>query len=225
MGHSSVIRRTDMAKKAVIFDLDGVIVSTDGLHYKAWKAMADREGIYFDEVINNRLRGVSRMESLSIVLERAEKSYTEEEKLEMATLKNEIYKESLSVLTPDDILPGVTPVLEKLRAMGVKLAIGSSSRNTPTILKQIGLGDFFDAVADGNQIKNSKPDPEVFLLAAELLGIPPEECVVVEDAFAGVDAAKAGGMKALGVGDAARYDKADITALTLADIEPEKIIE
>ena len=121
-------------KKGVIFDLDGVIVSTDGLHYKAWKQMADREGIYFDQVINNRLRGVSRMESLAIILERAEKTYTDEEKLEMASMKNELYRESLSTLTPNDILPGVTPVLEKLRAMGVKLAIGSSSRNTPAIL-------------------------------------------------------------------------------------------
>ena len=212
-------------KQAVIFDLDGVIVSTDGLHYKAWKQMADQEGIYFDETINNRLRGVSRMESLEIILERAEKTYTEEQKLEMATRKNDLYRESLSSLTPADILPGVSPVLEKLRAMGVKLAIGSSSRNTPAILKQIGLGVFFDAVADGNQIQNSKPDPEVFLLAAKLLGLSPEDCVGVEDAFAGIDAAKAGGMKALGVGDAARYEKADITAPTLADIAPETIVE
>ena len=206
-------------KKAVIFDLDGVIVSTDGLHYKAWKQMADQEGIYFDETINNRLRGVSRMESLEIILERAEKTYTDEEKLEMATRKNDLYRASLSSLTPEDILPGVTPVLERLRKMGVKLAIGSSSRNTPAILHQIGLGEYFDAVADGNQIQNSKPDPEVFLLAAKLLGLPPE------DAFAGIDAAKAGGMRALGVGDASRYEKADITAPSLADIQPEKIVE
>ena len=223
--NSVQLKGASQMKKGVIFDLDGVIVSTDGLHYKAWKQMADREGIYFDQLINNRLRGVSRMESLAIILERAEKTYTDEEKLEMASMKNELYRESLSTLTPNDILPGVTPVLEKLRAMGVKLAIGSSSRNTPAILKQIGLGDFFDAVADGNQIQNSKPDPEVFLLAAKLLGLPPEECVVVEDAFAGIDAAQAGGMKALGVGDASRYEKADITAPTLAEIAPEKLIE
>lgn len=211
-------------KKGVIFDLDGVIVSTDGLHYKAWKQMADQEGIYFDQVINNRLRGVSRMESLEIILERAEKKYTEEEKLEMAARKNELYRASLSTLTPADILPGVAPVLERLRAMGIKLAIGSSSRNTPAILQQIGLGDFFDAVADGNQIQNSKPDPEVFLLAAKLLELSPEDCVVVEDAFAGIDAAKAGGMKAVGVGDAARYEKSDLTGATLADIPPEEIL-
>lgn len=212
-------------KKAVIFDLDGVIVSTDGYHYKAWKAMADKEGIYFDETINNRLRGVSRMESLAIILERASREYSEEEKLAMATAKNDIYRESLNELTPADILPGVMDTLNGLRDMGIKLGIGSSSRNTPVILKQIGLGDFFDAVADGNQIKNSKPDPEVFLLAAKLLGEKPEDCVVVEDAYAGIDAAKAGGMKAVGVADASKYEKSDITGATLAVIPNEKIAE
>lgn len=212
-------------KKAVIFDLDGVIVSTDGFHYRAWKAMADNEGIYFDETINNRLRGVSRMESLEIILERATKTYTAEEKEAMATAKNDIYRESLVQLTPDDILPGVMDMLTTLRGMGVKLAIGSSSKNTPVILKQIGLGDYFDAVADGNQIKNSKPDPEVFLLAAKLLGIDPAECVVVEDAYAGIDAAKAGGMKAVGVGDASKYEKADVTGATMADVPATVVVE
>lgn len=212
-------------KKAVIFDLDGVIVSTDGFHYRAWKAMADKEGIYFDETINNRLRGVSRMESLEIILERATKAYTEEEKVAMATVKNDIYRESLVQLTPDDILPGVMDMLTTLRGMGIKLAIGSSSKNTPVILKQIGLGDYFDAVADGNQIKNSKPDPEVFLLAAKLLGIAPEDCVVVEDAYAGIDAAKAGGMKAVGVGDASKYEKADVTGATMADVPAAVVVE
>jgi beta-phosphoglucomutase len=212
-------------KEAVIFDLDGVIVSTDGYHYKAWKAMADEEGIYFDEKINNRLRGVSRMESLAIILERASKTYTDAEKEAMATAKNDIYRESLSQITPDDILPGVTETLAVLRSMGVKLAIGSSSKNTPIILKQIGLGDYFDAIADGNGIKNSKPDPEVFLLAAKLLNIAPENCVVVEDAFAGIDAAKAANMKAVGVGDASRYAEADIVGETLAEISSEELVK
>ncbi len=212
-------------KKAVIFDLDGVIVSTDGFHYRAWKAMADNEGIYFDETINNRLRGVSRMESLEIILEKATKTYTPEEKEAMATAKNDIYRESLVQLTPDDILPGVMDMLTTLRGMGIKLAIGSSSKNTRVILKQIGLGDYFDAVADGNQIKNSKPDPEVFLLAAKLLGIDPADCVVVEDAYAGIDAAKAGGMKAVGVGDASKYEKADVTGATMADVPATVVVE
>ena len=211
-------------KKAVIFDLDGVIVSTDGYHYKAWKAMADKEGIYFDEIINNRLRGVSRMASLEIILEKATKTYTEDEKVALATLKNDIYRESLSELTPDDILPGVMNTLEGLKAKGVKIAIGSSSKNTPVILKQIGLYDYFDAVADGNQITHSKPDPEVFLLAAKLVGQDPADCAVVEDAYAGIDAAKAGGMKAVAVGDASKYEKADVAGPTLADIPLDDIL-
>ena len=132
--------------KGFIFDLDGVIVSTDGLHYRAWKQMADNEGIYFDEKINNRLRGVSRMASLEIVLERSDREYSDDEKLALATYKNDLYKELLKSLTPDDILPGVSEVLKELRTRGYKLAIGSSSRNTPAILKYIGLEGFFDAV-------------------------------------------------------------------------------
>lgn len=214
-----------MSIQGVIFDLDGVIVSTDGFHYSAWKQMADREGIYFDETINNRLRGVSRMESLEIILERAEKAYSQEEKEALAQSKNDLYRESLSQLTPADLLPGVTETLRGLREKGIKLAIGSSSKNTPTILAQIGLGDFFDAVADGNQIKNSKPHPEVFLLAAQLLGLPPTACAVVEDAFAGIDAALAAGMKAIGVGDASRYDRATLTGTTLGDLSVEDLIQ
>lgn len=185
--------------KAVIFDLDGVIVSTDDCHYEAWKKMADEEGIYFDKTINNRLRGVSRMESLEIVLERAEKEYTEDEKLTLAERKNGYYKEFITKLTPSDILPGAKENLEELRANGIKIAIGSSSKNTPVILKQIGLDNYFDAVSDGNNIQNSKPDPEVFLKAADMLGIPYSECMIVEDADAGIEAGKRAGMKTLSV--------------------------
>ena len=185
--------------KAVIFDLDGVIVSTDDCHYEAWKKMADEEGIYFDKTINNRLRGVSRMESLEIVLERAIKEYSEEEKLQLAERKNGYYKEFITKLTPADILPGAMNTLEELRANGIKVAIGSSSKNTPVILKQIGLSDYFDAVSDGNNITNSKPDPEVFLKAADMLGIPYSECMIVEDADAGIEAGKSAGMKTVSV--------------------------
>ena len=185
--------------KAVIFDLDGVIVSTDDCHYEAWKKMADEEGIYFDKVINNRLRGVSRMESLEIVLERAEKEYSEEEKLQLAERKNGYYKEFITKLTPNDILPGAKENLEELRKNGIKIAIGSSSKNTPVILKQIGLDNYFDAVSDGNNITNSKPDPEVFLKAADMLCIPYSECMIVEDADAGIEAGKRAGMKTLSV--------------------------
>lgn len=200
----------------VIFDLDGVIVSTDNCHYLAWKRMADEEGIYFDRAINERLRGVSRMESLEIILERAQRPYTDEEKQAMAARKNEYYVELIGSLTAADLLPGALETLAWLRRKGVKVAIGSSSKNTPIILRQIGLDTAFDAVADGNAITRSKPDPEVFLLAARLLGLAPENCLVVEDAEAGVQAAVAGGMRALGVGSAAGSVKAAFSAPDLA---------
>ncbi len=199
----------------VIFDLDGVIVSTDNCHYLAWKRMADEEGIAFDRTINERLRGVSRMESLAIILERADKQYTDEEKAAMAARKNSYYVELIGSLTKNDILPGALCTLAMLKEKGIKIAVGSSSRNTPIILKQIDLADTFDAVADGNAIRNSKPDPEVFLLAAKLLNLPPENCLVVEDADAGVQAALAGGMRVLGVGSAAANPNATFTAANL----------
>lgn len=204
---------------AVIFDLDGVIVSTDDCHFEGWKMMADKEGIYFDRTINERLRGVSRMASLDIILERASKGYSEDEKLALATYKNDAYKQLVRKLTPADILPGAMETLKQLKAAGVRVAIGSSSKNTPIILERIGLADWFDAVADGNQISHSKPNPEVFLLAAQKLGIAPEQCLVVEDADAGVEAALAGGMQVLGVGSASGNPKATLTAASLDMIQ------
>ena len=204
--------------KAFIFDLDGVLVSTDKYHYQAWKKIADKEGIYIDEKINDRLRGVSRMESLEIILERAEKQYKEEEKLALATEKNDLYRDLLKNLTPADRLAGVTETLEKLKEKGYLLAIGSSSRNTPVILSKIGYDGYFDAVSDGNNITKSKPDPEVFEKAAEMLSLPAEECFVVEDSLAGIDAAKAGGFKAIGIGGAAIYAKTDYPINAITDI-------
>ena len=202
--------------RGVIFDLDGVIVTTDDCHYRAWKRMADEEGIYFDRQINERLRGVSRMESLGIILERAQRAYSEEEKQSLATRKNAYYVDLIGSLTEADILPGALETLRYLKQRGIKVAIGSSSKNTPIILRQVGLTDAFDAVADGNGITHSKPDPEVFLLAARLLGLPPAKCLVVEDADAGVEAAVAGGMRALGVGSAAGNPAAAFHAPDLA---------
>ena len=203
--------------KAVIFDLDGVIVSTDDCHYEAWKKMADEEGIYFDKEINNRLRGVSRMDSLEIILERAEKEYSDSEKEEMAERKNNYYKEFITKLTPSDILPGAMNTLEELRKNSIKIAIGSSSKNTPVILNQIGLDNYFDAVSDGNNITKSKPDPEVFLKAADMLGIPYGECAIVEDADAGIEAGNRAGMKTVSVhgakGADIEFDDLDPVAL------------
>ena len=211
--------------KAVILDLDGVIVSTDEYHYQAWQKLADEEGIHFDRAINERLRGVSRMESLAILLERSPRTYTDEERRALADRKNGYYRESLGArLTPRDILPGVMECLDGLRANGIKLAVASSSKNSPAILDRIGLGNYFDAVADGNDIRNSKPDPEVFLLAASRLGVPPDNCVVVEDAQAGIDAAIRGGMRVVGVGFAAGDRRADLRARNLAEISVDDLL-
>ena len=208
-----------MKIEAVIFDLDGVIVSTDECHYRAWKKTADEEGIYFDRKINDRLRGVSRMDSLEIVLERAERLYTDEEKVELAERKNNYYKEYIKKLTKDDILSGVNENLAELKAKGIKVAIGSSSKNTPDILKYIGLDNYFDAVSDGNNITKSKPDPEVFLKAADMLGVPYEKCLVVEDADSGIEAGKRAGMYTLAVNNAkgADYSLADLSAGKITD--------
>lgn len=207
--------------KAVIFDLDGVIVTTDDCHYTAWKKMADDEGIYFDRKINERLRGVSRMQSLEIVLEKSDKAYTEQEKLALAAKKNAFYVDLIQKLTPHDVLGGVMKNLETLKEHGIKIAIGSSSKNTPIILNRIGLADYFDAVSDGNNIKNSKPDPEVFLKAAEMLNIAPENCMIVEDADAGIEAGKRAGMKTFALGNATG---ADFYAKSLENVDLAEII-
>jgi len=205
--------------QAVIFDLDGVIVSTDELHFRAWKALADAESIAFDRQDNERLRGVSRMESLEIILEKATRDYSDGEKEAMATRKNDTYRASLVSLSPADILPGVMTVLDELRARDIKMAIGSSSKNAQPILEAIGLADAFDAVADGTHINRSKPDPEVFTLAGEMLGIAPEHCLVVEDAEAGVDAGLAAGMPVLAVGSATAHPEATFKAPDLARVD------
>lgn len=191
-----------MTCQGIIFDLDGVICSTDEYHYQAWKALANRLGIPFDRQINNRLRGVSRMESLEIILEKSETAYTAEEKSALAEEKNVTYRALLHGMSPADLSDEVKATLLTLRQKGLKLAIGSSSRNTPFILERIGLADFFDAVADGNCITHSKPHPEVFLTAADMLGLSPADCLVVEDAHAGVEAAAAGGFDCAAMGDA-----------------------
>ncbi len=206
------------AIKGVIFDLDGVICFTDNFHYRAWKAIADREHIYFDEKINNRLRGVSRMESLDIILEKAERIYSGEEKERLAEEKNEIYKGLLSEMSREDLSSAVKSTLYGLRGKGYLLAVGSSSKNTKQILERIGLGDFFDAVSDGTNIARSKPDPEVFIKAAQMLGLEPEECVVVEDAEAGIRAAHDGGFVSAGIGEAARSPLTDHPLGTIREL-------
>ena len=199
-----------MRFQAIIFDLDGVICSTDEFHFRAWKALADRLNAPFDRVINNRLRGVSRMASLEIVLETYTGSaLSEDDKLALAAEKNELYRESLKEMSPADLSDEVRQTLDALRERGLILAIGSSSKNAPFILHQIGLEGYFDAVSDGNNISRSKPDPEVFLKAAEFVSTPPADCLVVEDAVSGAEAGHAAGMKVACVGDAARKGAGD----------------
>ena len=207
-----------MKYKGVIFDLDGVICSTDHYHYLAWKALADRLGIYFDETINNRLRGVSRMASLEIILERYNGTLSEEEKLAAAEEKNNLYRELLKEMTPADLSPEVKSTLDALRAKGLLLGIGSSSKNTKFILSRIGLGDYFDKISDGTNITRSKPDPEVFLKAAEYLGLEPKDCLVVEDAKAGIEAALAAGMDAAAIGDATSCGLATYNLSAFSDL-------
>lgn len=213
-----------MSIRAVIFDLDGVIVSTDEYHYQGWQRLADEEGIYFDREINQRLRGVSRMASLDILLEKSERRYTEEEKKALADRKNAYYRAQLAALVPEHILAGVMPRLRELKRRGVKIAVASSSRNARTIIERIGLAGFFDATVDGNDISRSKPDPEVFLLAAERVGVPPAQSLVVEDAAAGVEGALAGGMRVLGVGFAEDDERATLRAQDLAAISVDEML-
>lgn len=204
--------------KGVIFDLDGVICFTDEYHYLAWKELADGEGIYFDREINNRLRGVSRMASLEIILERAGRAYTDAEKTNMAESKNETYRRLLARMTPEDVSSETLETLTQLRQRGLRLAIGSSSRNARFILQRIGLIDFFDAISDGNNITRSKPDPEVFLKAAQMLDLEPADCLVVEDAHAGIQAAHDGGFRSAALGDAVTSDLASYRLERFSDL-------
>lgn len=184
----------------IIFDLDGVIVSTDRHHYDAWKALADKHNLLFNYEINSLLRGVSRSESLNIILDVNSRAVEPHIFATMLEEKNDLYRGKLKHLTEKDILPGVPELLEDLKKNGILVAIGSSSRNAPAILEGIGLRESFDIIVDGNGISKSKPDPEVFLKCASGLEIDPDKCLVYEDAQAGIDAALAAGMTAVGVG-------------------------
>ncbi len=185
-----------------IFDLDGVLVDTAKYHYLAWQRLAAELGFAFSEEQNEALKGVSRMASLDILLAAGgmKDRFTKYEKEEMAARKNGWYVEYISRMTPDEILPGVVDFLAELKKEGVKIALGSASRNAPLILRRTGIARYFDAVVDGSMVQNAKPDPQVFLLGAELTGAKPAECVVFEDAEAGIEAASRAGMRSVGVG-------------------------
>ena len=192
--------------QGIIFDLDGVICHTDRYHFLAWKQIADQLGIHFDDRFNDRMRGVSRMDSLEILLEEYHgEPLTAAQKAALAEKKNQLYVGLLQNMGEADLSEEVRKTMDTLRSRGRKLAIGSSSKNTKLILKRLGLTGYFDAVSDGTNITRSKPDPEVFLCAAQYLGLWPGKCLVVEDAKAGILAAKAGGFDSAGLGEAAAF--------------------
>jgi len=209
--------------KACIFDLDGVIVDTAVYHYKAWKRLANSLGFDFTEEDNEKLKGVSRVRSLEIILALGGVTKTEAEREELATLKNTWYVEMITHMTPAEILPGAKEFLETCRAAGIKTALGSASKNSMTILDKINMTGLFDAVIDGNKVTNAKPDPEVFLKGAEALGVQPAECVVFEDAIAGVEAAINGGMKVVGIGLPNVLTKANLVVSGLDKMSLEKL--
>ncbi len=208
-----------MKYQAIIFDLDGVICHTDQYHFKAWEQIANQLGIPFDEKANNRLRGVSRRQSLEIILEKYAGILSENEKQKYMDQKNELYKQFLGTMTENDLDTEVKSTLIRLKEYGLKLAIGSSSKNAKYILSRLGLGDFFDAISDGNNISKSKPDPEVFLKASEYLKRSPSKCLVVEDANAGILAATSGGMDSAAIGDAVNSKMATYNLASFSDIE------
>jgi beta-phosphoglucomutase len=214
MSHSTSRSMKDF--KAVIFDLDGVITDTARYHYLAWKRLAEAQGVHFDEAFNEHLKGIDRMGSLELILASATRSYTAEEKLALATEKNEHYKELIATMSPADLLPGAVEALDACRAAGLKIGLASVSRNAFTVLDSLGITGKFDYVVDAGTIARGKPDPEIFLKAARELGVAPADCFGVEDAVAGVASIKAAGMFAIGVGDPRVLAQADVVIPDLA---------
>ena len=204
--------------RGVIFDLDGVLVSTDEYHYQAWKLIADKEGILFNRHINDRLRGVSRLESLEIILKSSSKQYSDKEKTELCECKNSHYGILLNKLNPQAVLLGAVEIIQQLRSMDIKTAIASSSKNARLILELVGLNRKMDVIVDGKDITHSKPHPEVFLLAAKRMALSTDECLVVEDAVAGVQAALRAGMSVLGISTNEGLKDANYTISSLSQI-------
>jgi len=200
--------------KAAVFDLDGVIVDTAKYHYKAWKSIADEEGIYFDEQINERLKGVSRERSLEIIMERKNKDYSDEAFKALAAEKNDRYLDMLEEVTPADILPGINTFMSELKSKEIKLAVYSASKNATIILEKLGILPLFDAIVTGNDVTHSKPHVEGYMISSDRLGISPESCVMVEDSFAGIEGAIKANMKSVGIGEKLVLHNADYVLRT-----------
>lgn len=203
----------------VIFDLDGVITDTAEYHYQAWKRLADRLGLPFDRKINERLKGVPRMDSLNIILEKSPRVYSDAEKLQLASEKNADYVALISEITPTDLLPGTLELIQQLKAGGYKIGLASASKNAALVMDRLQIASYFDTLVDAATIKNGKPDPEIFLVAAEQLGLVPNVCIGVEDAQAGVKAIKAAGMFAVGVGAPGTLEGVDVMIPDLREFD------
>ncbi len=214
---------TNKPINAVIFDLDGVLVSTDEYHYESWARLAEEEDIPFGPEFGERFRGVSRMECLAMLLEQTDQEYTDEEKQELADRKNGYYRDMISHLSPGDILPGSLEMVQELRERNLKVGLASGSKNAPFIVDRIDIGDELDAMVCGLDIENSKPHPEIFQRAADQLDEDPENCLVVEDAQSGVNAARRAGMRALGIGDR-ELEGAEKTVPGLSEITPDELL-
>jgi len=207
---------------AFIFDLDGVLTDTAEYHYRAWKRLADEEEIVFSREDNEKLRGVSRRASINLILK--EEKLPEQKIIEMMERKNSYYRQFIKEMSKADLLPGAEENLMQLKAAGFKLALASASKNARTVLDKLGIESNFDYIADGHSVEKTKPAPDLFLFAAEKLGVHPQACIVVEDAEAGVTAARAAGMSVIGIGPAERVGKADLVYNSLAEVNLEKII-
>jgi beta-phosphoglucomutase len=214
-----------MTYKACLFDLDGVLVDTAIYHFQAWKNLGSKFGYVLTEEQNEQLKGVSRVESLNRILAWANYSATEEQISAWLIEKNENYLELISTMNPSEILPGVVDFLGQLKKAGYKIALGSASKNAEIILAKTGLTEWFDLIVDGNMVTKSKPDPEVFLKGAMGLGVEPAACVVFEDAQAGIEAAKAGNMRAIGIGEAEMLGQADKVIPTFVGVQASELLQ
>lgn len=211
-----------MPVRAFIFDLDGVLTDTAEYHYRAWKRLADEEGWPFTRQDNEALRGIPRRESLLMILKG--QTLPEERILELTERKNRYYLEYIREVSPGDLLPGAREFLQELRAAGLKTALGSASKNAPQVVQQLGIAELLDVIADGSSVARQKPAPDLFLYAADRLGVPPAECVVVEDAAAGIAAARAGGFRSIGLGPVERVGAADVVLPSLEGVRLEQIL-
>ncbi len=211
--------------RGVIFDLDGVLVSTDEYHYRSWVRLCEEEGFtFFNREFNHKFRGVGRMECVAILLTSAGEKFTPERQKEVAERKNRYFADSLQSVTTECLLPGALEMLRELRSLGIKTAVASNSRNAKPIIEKTQIGDLLDVIVDGYDIKNSKPDPEVFLVAAKRLALLPSECLVVEDAVAGIVAANRAGMRSLGIGTSDMLPNAPVIVRNLGEISVEKLL-